>query len=290
MNCEKRDYMRPIDNSAKLLEIINSKSALEMLTERELESWDNIPNEDKSKYLRELIEKPIVFENPEIIYDWYFRNKWADALQTVCPQEEISVFEIGAGGCDIVPKAVAKKYCHPKTRYITANLNKELTQIFKWKTENDPVDISVIEDDAANIKSYVGENAFDAIVFEHSVNDVLETIIAEKYGIDTVNRGWMEILPAITEAVNKEWNNKTFEQNTKDEFLKLIYCCLDVLKPDGWLIFAHYQFQYNLDIGLSPELNQTLIPTVRNWLCDAKIGEEYFFDDFYPNWWMFIRK
>lgn len=282
--------MRPIDNTEKWLEIINSYSASEMLTEKELESWENIPAEDKNRYLKELIEKPIVFENPEIIYDWYFRNKWADALKNVCPQEEISVFEIGAGGCDIVPKAVSKKYRHPKTRYITANLNKELTQIFKWKTENNPIEIAVIEDDAANIKSYVGENAFDSIVFEHSVNDVLETTIAEKYGIDTVNRGWMEILPAITEAVNKEWNDGTFEQNTKDEFLKLIHGCLDVLKPDGWLIFAHYQFQYNLDIGLSPDLNEKIIPIVRKWLSDADIGKEYFFEEFDPNWWMFIKK
>lgn len=281
--------MRPIDNTQKWLEIINSKSALEMLTEKELECWNNISPENKSRYIKALIEKPIVFENPEIIYDWYFRNKWATALKTVCHQESISVFEIGAGGCDIVPKAVSMKFCHPKTRYFTANLNKELTQIFKWKTEVDPVDIYVIEDDAANIKTYVGENAFDAIVFEHSVNDVLETIIAEKYGIDTVNRGWMEILPAITEAVNKEWNNKTFEQNTKNEFLNLIHECRDVLKHDGWLIFAHYQFQYNLDIGLSPELNQNIIPIVRKWISDSNIGKEYFFDGFDSNWWMFVR-
>ena len=65
--------MRPIDNFEKWIEIINSKSAAEMLTERELKCWESIPAEDKSRYLKELIEKPIVFENPEIIYDWYFR-------------------------------------------------------------------------------------------------------------------------------------------------------------------------------------------------------------------------
>lgn len=281
--------MRPIDNSEKWLEIINSKSAAEMLTERELKCWESIPAEDKSRYLKELIEKPIVFENPEIIYDWYFRSKWASALKCVCQREEISVFEVGAGGCDIVPKAVSMKYCHQKTRYITANLNKELTQIFKWKTEVDPIDIYVIEEDAANIKTYVGENAFDAIVFEHSVNDVLETILAEKNGIDTVNCGWMDILPTITEVVNREWGNETFEKNTKGEFLKLINTCVDVLKPGGWLVFAHYQFQYNLDIGLSPELNQNIIPIVRKWISDSNIGKEYFFDGFDSNWWMFVR-
>lgn len=50
--------MRPIDNSEKWLEIINSKSSLEMLTEKELECWNNISPENKSRYLKALIEKP----------------------------------------------------------------------------------------------------------------------------------------------------------------------------------------------------------------------------------------
>lgn len=282
--------MRPIDDSTKWLDRIISKDASNILTASERESWNGITNADKIRFLAELIEKPIVFENPEIIYDWYFRNKWADALKAIHKETSISVFEIGAGGCDIVPKAVANSFSHPDTKYVTANLNKELTQIFKWKTEKDPITISVIEDDALNVSSYVAKNAFDIIVFEHSVNDVLETILAEKNGIDTVNGGWMDILPSITEVVNREWNNGTFEENTKPEFLNLISTCLEVLKPGGFLVFAHYQFQYNLDIGLSSELNQALIPTVRKWFCEQNIGEEIFFDDFDPNWWMFIKK
>ena len=282
--------MKSIDNSAKWLCKINSNNATDILTDSETENWNSISNTDKERFLTELIEKPIVFENPELIYDWYFRSKWADALKAIHQKPSISVFEIGAGGCDIVPKAISKSFCHPDTKYVTANLNKELTQIFKWKTEKDPITITVIEDDASNVSSYVGENAFDVIVFEHSVNDVLETILAEKNGIDTVNRGWMEILPSITQVVNREWNRGTFEENTRPEVLKLISTCLEVLKPGGFLIFAHYQFQYNLDIGLSPELNQDLIPTVRKWLSEHHIGEEIFFDDFDQNWWMFIRK
>lgn len=236
------------------------------------------------------IEKPIVFENPEIIYNWYFRSKWAAALKRIHKKDLISVFEIGAGGCDIVPKAISKKFCHPETKYVTANLNKELTQIFKWKTEYDPISISVIEDDASNIKNYTGENCFDVIAFEHSLNDVLETILAQKNGIDTVNNSWMNILPEITSVVNREWNNGTFEQNTKEEFLGLLGACFDVLRPNGWIVFAHYQFRYNLDIGLSPELNSELIPMVRKWISQAEIGEEFFFEEFDQNWWMFIKK
>ena len=282
--------MKPIDNCKEWLDKINSVASADMLTDDEIVQWKSISKSEKEQFLTELIKKPIVFDNPEIIYNWYFRNKWAGALELTNQSTAISVFEVGAGGCDIVPKAMSKKFPHSDTRYVTANLNKELTQIFKWKTEKDPIQISVIEDDASNIKSYVGEGVFDAVVFEHSVNDVLETILAEQNGIDTVNHGWMEILPSITEIVNKEWNNGTFEENTKCAFLNLISRCLEVLRTGGFLIFAHYQFQYNLDIGLSPELNQSIIPMVRKWFLEHSIGKEVLFDGFDPNWWLFIKK
>ena len=66
-----------------------------------------------------------------------------------------------------MPKVIGYSYNHPDTEYLTANLNKELTQIFKGKTENDPISISVVEDDAANIKKYMGDSHFDVIAFEH---------------------------------------------------------------------------------------------------------------------------
>ena len=279
-----------IDRVENWIEKLHDSSSINVLTEREKKHWDTIPMDKKEKYVSELIEKPIVFENPETIYDWYFRNKWADALKTVHNEDSISVFEIGAGGCDIVPKAIARDFVHHDTYYVTANLNKELSQIFKWKTEHDPISIYLIEDYASNIKNHVGDKLFDVIAFEHSANDVLETILAEKHGIDTVNKSWMDILPSITELVNSEWDNNTFEDSTRDAFMRLISVCFDVLKPGGYIVIAHYQFQYNLDIGLSADFNTNLIPMVRKWLAENKIGTEEFFDEFDSNWWMFIRK
>ena len=282
--------MKHIDSTEKWKELINSERATDILTENEKKRWEDISKDEKNRFITALIEKPILFENPEIIYDWYFRSKWVNALECTHKKESVFVFEIGAGGCDIVPKAISKKYCHPDTTYVTATLNNEPTQLFTWNTEHEPISISVIEDDASNIKDYVGENAFDVVVFEHSINDVLETILAEKNGIDTVNNGWMDILPAITEVVNREWNGGTFEKNTKPEFLKLIKDCFDVLKPGGWIIATHYQFQYNLDIGISPKLNSELIPMVRKWISEAGLGKEFFFADFDSNWWLFVKK
>lgn len=178
----------------------------------------------------------------------------------------------------------------PLSQYITANLNKELTNIFKAKTKNLPITVEVIEDDAQNIEEVSGTDAFDMVVFEHSANDVIETILAEKNGIDTINSDWMEILPQITEIVNQEYQNGTLEQTVKPEFLYLISSCLKVLKPNGRIAINHYQFQYNLDIGLNPDWNENLLPVVRTWINEAKLGKEVIVQDFEPQWWMFLKK
>ena len=282
--------MEPIDNLNKWLGIISSPDAKKVLNESEIEMWDSLSVEEKEKYISDLILRPVVFENPEIIFNWYFRSKWIEALKTVHKSESIVVYEVGPGGSDVIPQAIDKSFRHTDTRYITSNLNKELTAIFKAKTEGLGIDIQVIEDDAVKMNDVIPDGSVDVVVFEHSVNDVIETILAEKNGIDTINSDWMKILDPITEIENREYHAGTMEQNAKPEFLELIRSCMKILKPGGFIVCAHYQFQYNLDIGLDPELNENYLNIAREWIISDKIGDEVFFDDFNLRWWMFIRK
>lgn len=282
--------MESIDNLSKWLMIISSSDAKMVLNDSEVELWDSISKEDKEKYISDLILRPVIFENPEIIFNWYFRSKWIEALKTVQENDNIVVYEVGPGGSDVIPQAIDKTFRHTDTRYITSNLNKELTAIFKAKTEGLGIDIRVIEDDAVNMNEVIPDGSVDVVVFEHSVNDVIETILAEKNGIDTINSDWMKILDSITDIENREYHAGTMEQNAKPEFLDLIKSCMKILKPGGFIVCAHYQFQYNLDIGLDPELNENYLNIARKWIRGENIGEEVFFDGFNPRWWMFLRK
>lgn len=282
--------MLSLDSVPKWTKKILESASSELLFPEELATWNRLSDSDKKRYLKKLLTEPIVFEDPWIIYDWYFRSKWSEAFTVIHPGKTISVLEIGAGGNDLIPKAVAKTYPSPLSQYITANLNKELTNIFKAKTKNLPITVEVIEDDAQNIEKVFGTDAFDMVVFEHSANDVIETILADKNGIDTITSDWMEILPQITEIVNHQYQNGTLEQIVKTEFLHLISSCLKVLKPNGRIAINHYQFQYNLDIGLNPNWNENLLSIVRTWISEAKLGKEVFVKDFEPQWWMFLKK
>lgn len=280
--------MKPLDNVEKREKQILDPRYMHVLFPEEADILNNMTDSDKHKYIRALLSEPALFENPEVIYNWHFRNKWGDAISSVHNERHVKLLEVGAGCCDMIPKTLARLYGGSETKYTTMNLNKELTAEFKRKVDGLNISIDIIEDDAKNIADYTNE-AFDIIAFEHSANDVMETIIAEKNGIDTVNSNWLQILPPITELVNNAFLNNTFEKLVKKEFLQLIAACAGVLKPGGWLIFAHYPFQYNLDIGLIPEINEILLPMVKNWIVKAGLGKEVVFEGFDSPWWLFIK-
>lgn len=281
--------MKPLDNVLSREKLILEENSRSVLFKEEAAALESMTDAEKKDYLRTMLTEPIRFEGPEVIYSWHFRNKWKDAVDAVHGRGTVRILEVGAGCCDMIPKMMAQAYADPETKYTTMNLNEELTAEFKRKTKDLDIDIEVIEDDAKNITEYAAPGSFDIIAFEHSANDVIETIIAEKNGIDTVGTNWLEILPPITELVNDAFRRGTFESLVKKEFLQLVSACIGVLRHGGCLIFAHYPFQYNLDIGLIPEFNEFLLPTVRKWITEAGLGKEVSIAGFDSPWWLVIR-
>lgn len=281
--------MKPLDDVQSRAKLILEQNSRTVLFPEEIASLESMDDAEKVSRIRDLLTKPIPFEGPEVIYNWHFRNKWKDAVSAVHGGKSVRLLEVGAGCCDMIPKMMARSYADPETKYLTMNLNEELTAEFKRRTKDLEIDIEVIEDDAKNISEYAKPDSFDIVAFEHSANDVIETIIAEKNGIDTVGTSWLEILPPITELVNAAFRDGTFEELVKKEFLELISACISVTRPGGCLVFAHYPFQYNLDIGLAPEFNEFLLPMVRKWITEAGLGEEITVEGFDSPWWLIIR-
>jgi predicted SAM-dependent methyltransferase len=200
----------------------------------------------------------------------------------------MTVLEVGSGASTNIPCAMTVN--DHTSKYITANMNKKLTQGLRNNTSNLPVKIKIIEDNADNIKNYLNADSVDAIVFEHSVNDVLQAILCENKGIDTTNNDWFEILPEMIKMISEDYVNRTLEHKTKTAFLSLINNCLSVLKPSGYLAMSHYMFQYDLDLGYNAELWENILPVIRPWLKELPIGKEVFVDEFDPQWWLFYQK
>ncbi|MCL2426706.1 MAG: hypothetical protein FWD05_10270, partial [Oscillospiraceae bacterium] len=217
-----------------------------------------------------------------------FRLKWLDAFKTCIPQNDATVLEVGSGSSVNIPNALT--IFDKSATYITANMNKILTAEFRQNTASLPIGIKVIEDDANNILKHLASNSLDAVVFEHSVNDVIQAILCENKGIDTTNSDWFAILPEMIQIINAEYINQTLEQSVKNTFLSLLENCLSVLKPGGYIIMSHYMFQYDLDLGYDPVLWENILPVVRPWLSSLSTGKEVAVKPFAPQWWLFYQK
>ena len=280
--------MIPLDSLERITAKMREENAADVLNGYEKYVFMQISDDEKIKTLESLITKPVDF-TVWPMYDWFFRTRWLEALQAVNLAVPASMLELASGSTDMLPKILANFYYHQKTRYITANLNKQLTAEFKAKTKGLPIKIDVLEDAAQKIENYFGDEKVDVIVFEHSFNDIVETMIADKDGIDTINTSWWDILPQLIKLTNKAYIDGTYERIIRNEFLQMLRSLLNILKPGSFIISHQFQYQGDLDLGIIPEIWTELISTVRKWINEENIGTEVFFDGFEPQYWLFIK-
>ncbi len=280
--------MKPLDNLELWLEKLNDADATEILSDADGIEWNSLSLVEREEKLTALLQKPVA--DFSVVYRWYFRMKWAEALNKTKLKAPVSLLEIGAGDTDMLPQILARKFEHPETQYITANMNKKLTASFKEKTKDLPVKINVIEDDAQNLEAYMQGEKFDVIVFEHSINDILQTILGERAGIDTTHSDWYTVLPQMIELIKQEYLAGTLETSIKGDLIDLLNSCLKMLKPGGYIIINHFMYQYDLDLGYQPDLWNNMLNITREWIKSMDNGSEEFFEGFDQQWWMFLGK
>jgi SAM-dependent methyltransferase len=188
----------------------------------------------------------------------------------------------------MIPQMMARVY--PDSRYISANMNRRLTARLREKTKDLPIPVDVIEEDAANIDKHLPAESVDIIAFQHAVNDVVQAILCDREGVDTIDADWMETLPKMIGILQRETAQNTLEQHAKKPFLYLLEKLLGVLKNDGLIVMSHYMFQLDLDWGYPPGLWENFIPTTREWIRKLPGCKEVFIEGFQPHWWMFLQK
>ncbi|WP_072985273.1 hypothetical protein [Clostridium cavendishii] len=276
--------MKPLDNFNEI--VISEENAKKYLNDIEFKEFKLMSNEEKNQKLRNLLEKPI-FEFT-VINELYFRSKWAECVNILMGDNRLNLLEIASGDADMIPQMMARNNIN--SHYITANMNKELNSSLTNKTKDLPIRITLIDDDAANIKKYLGEEQVDIIAFQHSVNDIVQAILCEDEGIDTVYSNWIEILPKMIEIMKREDKNNSLEESVKLPFLNLIKSLLGVLKKDGFIIINHYMFQFDLELGYPEDIWENFVLITRKWLSELEECEEFAIDGFNEQWWIFLKK
>ncbi len=260
--------------------------AIQYLNEAEYREYLSIPELERLSQVKALLERPIARFTP--VNEVFFRARWAEVLDAVHRDQDLALLEIASGDTDVIPQMMARQ--HPHSRYISANMNRILTGRLRAKTQDLPVEIVVIEEDAAAIDRYLPAESVHIVAFQHAVNDVLQAILCDQEGVDTIYADWMETLPKMIQILQREIRQNSFEQHVRPAFLALIEQLLRVLKKDGLVVMNHYMFQLDLDWGYPPGLWEDLIPITREWMKELPGCKEVFFAGFDPQWWMFYQK
>jgi hypothetical protein len=277
--------MIPLDSFEKWSPRLDELAG-QVLRPVEYTAYQSIPQAERLRQLKALLEAPIARFTP--VNEAFFRARWAEALQAVQAGPRPTLLEIASGDADMIPQMLART--RPHSRYITANMNRILTQRLRQKTQALALEIEVIEYDAAHIERHLPAQSVDIIAFQHAVNDVIQAILCEPAGVDTIYADWMETLPRMISILQRETAQDTLEQHAKPAFLSLLGGLLRVLKPGGVMVMSHYMFQLDLDWGYPPHLWENMLPITRLWFQELPGCKEVTFEGFHPQWWIFLQK
>ncbi len=261
-------------------------AAREYLNEPEYQEYAALPEHDRLLQLKALLYSPIA--QFSAVNEVFFRARWAEIVNLVHPQGPLALLEIASGDTDVIPQMMARR-C-PNSLYVTANMNKKLTAHLLEKTRGLPVKLQVIEEDAIAVDRYLPAESIDIIAFQHAVNDVMQAILCDQEGIDTIYSDWMDTLPRMIRIMQREVSENSLDQHVKPGFLALLGQLSHVLKKDGLMVMNHYMFQLDLDWGYPPGLWENIIPITRTWVQGLAGFKELFFEGFDPQWWLFIQK
>lgn len=253
---------------------------------------DTLTAKETEDRLNRIVREPIQLsgENSRELLQLYYTASWLHLFETLNISPQAKLFEIASGDTDFIPQAL-DAYAGAEGRYVTANLNKELTQLFKRKTAVLNVDVQIIEDDGARILDYVEGGTFDAVAFHHAINDIVQTIIADAEGIDTVTNNWWDIEPQMLKAVMEYHHSGKLKGAVYEKFIGIVDTCRGLLKQGGYMIFDNCSYDGYEQIGYSTAFHSNYINLARAWIKEADLGlEEVEPEGYDGKWWMILRK
>ncbi len=189
--------------------------------------------------------------------------QWTLVLESLGLPEEPKVLELCAGGSDPVVVAVDTLFGNRAT-YVTVNLNRKLAAELTERAKGLALQIEIIEDDAQNLNSIFPDESMDCVCFHHAVNDILQTAVAAKYGLDTRDIDWWPTERQMIEWMAEEHKQHGLTEVGLPELRAILEAAARVVKPGGALVFDHWTWEYHLALDWFPgDLFNHLIPLAR---------------------------
>ena len=176
---------------------------------RRLQSMDEAALCD---YLTKILTPPTDFtlDDAGAMLDSYFAAAWAHTFDLLGLPRTLKVLEVASGDTVVVPMG-PDLFAGEEGQYVTANLNQGLTEGFRRNAATLHPQITVVEDDAANLEQHFPAGHFDLVAYQHAINDVIQNLLCLQEGHDTIAANWWDLLPTMTEIINRHWKNGTLE-------------------------------------------------------------------------------
>lgn len=255
---------------------------------------DNIRIESEENIYNFLVDSTGLTNNPikmNVWFDIYWSASWTEALRFSNVKPESTVIEIGAGISTNFIRA-ANYLLGSSGKYITVNLNKDLTEDFKKRTRRLPIDTNFIERNALYIADHIEPEAASFIAFNHQVNDIIQTIVYEMSGQNTEQGNWFEeMLPGMITLIREAKESGEMETSVKPRFLEIIRSCAKVLKTNHLMGFNNGLVPITLYSGYTIEELGEYIPIARKWISEGIENlEEVEIPGFDTKWWLFFKK
>ena len=241
-----------------------------------------------------LIDSTGLTNNPikmNIWFDIYWSACWAEAMRLGGVGPASTVLEIGAGIATNFIRA-ASSLLGSRGRFVTVNINKEITEDFKKRTRRLPIDIKIIEGNALYIAEHLEAEVASFIAFNHQLNDIIQTIVYETSGQTTMEGDWFgEMLPEMIKLIHEAQESGEMEISVRPKFLEIVESCAKVLKTGCMMGFNNGLIPITLRSGYTIEELGAFIPLARRWILeDLDNLEEVEIPGFDTKWWLFFKK
>lgn len=186
----------------------------------------------------------------------------------------------------------AEAHSSGAANYVTINLNKNLCEQLKPKISHLTMSIQIIEGNAQQALALLAPGSFDVACFHHAVNDILQTAVSEPRGLDTTQIDWFPTERQMIEWLAEDARNGKMDQCGKPELLQIVGDAIRLVRPGGFLIFDHFNWQKFIGVDWFPwDLFYNFIPTTRKWISENNAPvSEIRLDGADPQWWMILQR
>lgn len=251
---------------------------------------DAIPKEDLRGRVAVALRDPKPLDICHPVLNAVLAAQYYEVFGALNLPREVSVYEPCVGASAPVIMA-SETHSGGRANYFTINLNRKLREELQNKIGHLRMAIRIIQDNAQQALSHLKPDCFDVACFHHAVNDILETAVSEPRGMNTVTVDWFPNERQMIEWLAEDATSGRIETRGKPELLQIIRDAVSLVRPGGYLVFDHFNWEKYRGPGWFPwDLFYNLIPMTRRWVAEAGMPvAEVRIAGADPQWWMFLR-